>query len=435
MKIKRLIALCLSLVLITALASCKGEGVGNQIEGKAKVIFELEGGTYKTSSEAVAHYYEVGEDGKLIFALDKIDQKLFPVERAGYELVGWYKTRTVEGDEVTYSDEWDFTSDKLTAEGVTLYARWEKLIKCEYVVCYFDEEGNAVPIKEKKYKKAENGENGDYVKDENGNYVKAENGDYVLDDEGTYYEVTKGEKFKDRRGYAEERDGWTFLGEYLTEEGEPWDNDFTHPGDEDNLIIKVVASYLPVEGEFLIVKTAEDLLGVKDTGKDIYLMNDIDMEGAELSFATFADRRFFGNGHTVSNFKISYEVHKNKLVANPNSDQTAANTLIISLFGNVRNVQIKKVNFTDFEVVIDGTELAKLDTLKNVYFAPIVGTVANSTIENLTASGKLICDRETLEGFESVDLITDGAYVKDLTDGESSFVNISVTVTEEQPIE
>ena len=91
--------------------------------------------------------------------------------------------------------------------------------------------------------------------------------------------------------------------------------------------------------------------------------------------------------------------------------------------------------FTDFEVVIDGTDLAKLDTLKNVYFAPIVGTVANSTIENLTASGKLICDRATLEGFESVDLITDGAYVKDLTGGESSFVNISVTVTEEQPIE
>ena len=400
MKIKRIIALCLSLVLMTALASCKGEGVGNQIEGKAKVIFELEGGTYKTSSEAVAHYYEVGEEGKLIFALDKIDPKLFPVERAGYELVGWYKTRTVEGDEVTYSDEWDFTSDKLTAEGVTLYARWEKLIKCQYVVCYFDGEGNAVPLSDE-----------------------------------SFYEVKKGEKFKDRRGYAEKRSGWTFLGEYLTEEGEPWDSSFTHPGDENNPIIKVVASYLPIEGEFLIVKTAEDLLGVKDTGKDIYLMNDIDMEGAELSFATFADRRFFGNGHTVSNFKISYVLHKNNLVANPNSDQTAANTLIISLFGNVRNVQIKKVNFTDFEVVIDGTDLAKLDTLKNVYFAPIVGTVANSTIENLTASGKLICDRATLEGFESVDLITDGAYVKDLTDGESSFVNISVTVTEEQPIE
>lgn len=400
MKIKRLIALCLSIVLITALASCKGEGVGNQIEGKAKVIFELEGGTYKTSSEAVAHYYEVGEDGKLIFALDKIDQKLFPVERAGYELVGWYKTRTVEGDEVTYSDEWDFTSDKLTAEGVTLYACWERLIKCQYVVCYFDQEGNAVPLSEE-----------------------------------SFYEVKKGDKFKDRRNYAENRSGWTFLGEYLTEDGEPWDKDFTHPGDEDNPIIKVVASYLPVEGEFLIVKTAEDLLSVKDTGLDIYLMNDIDMEGADLSFATFADRRFLGNGHTVSNFKISYEANRNALVANPNSDQTAPNTLIVSLFGNVRNVQIKDVNFTDFEVVIDGTNLSRITQLKNVYFAPIVGTVANSKIENLTASGKLICDRETLEGFESVDLITDGAYVKDLTDGESSFVNITVTVTEEQPIE
>lgn len=400
MKIKRIIALCLSIVLMTALASCKGEGLVAQIEGKAKVIFELEGGTYKTSSEAVSHYYEVGEDGSLIFALDKIDTKLFPVERPGYELVGWYTTRTEDGDEVTYSNEWDFTSDRLTVDGVTLYACWEKLIKCQYVVCYFDQDGNAVPLSDE-----------------------------------SYYEAKKGDKFKDRRNYAEKRSGWTFLGEYLTEDGEPWDSSFTHPGDEDNPIIKVVASYLPVEGEFFIVKTAEDLLDVKDTGLDIYLMNDIDMDGAELSFATFTDRRFLGNGHTISNFTVSYEATRNALVANPNSDQATANTLIISLFGNVRNVQIKDVNFIDFEVVIDGTNLARITQLKNVYFAPIFGTVANSTVENLTASGKLVCDRDSLESFESVEFITDGVYVKDLAQGESSFTNILVTVTEEEPIE
>ena len=183
MKIRKLIAFALMLFTVFAFASCSS-GNSNRYEGKTKVVYALEGGTYKNSKYDVSHYYSVeeGETSK-IYPLEKYNETKNPVERSGYKLIGWFKTKTGEGDSATYSDPWNFETDTITSEGVTLYAKWEKLIKYQFVVCCYDEKGE---IKEL----------------------------------GSY-DVQLGAQFEDWRNFYNKNKGYTFLGTYSDIDGNP----------------------------------------------------------------------------------------------------------------------------------------------------------------------------------------------------------------------
>ena len=53
------------------------------------------------------------------------------------------KTTNADGS-VTYSDKWDFSNDRMTIDGVELYAKWEKRTGLELTVNYVDKNTNAV---------------------------------------------------------------------------------------------------------------------------------------------------------------------------------------------------------------------------------------------------------------------------------------------------
>ena len=386
MKIRKLIAFALMLFTVFAFASCSN-GNSNRYEGKTKVVYVLEGGTYKNSKYDVSHYYSVeeGETSK-IYPLDKYNETKNPVERSGYKLIGWFKTKTGEGDSATYSDPWNFETDTITSEGVTLYAKWEKLIKYQFVVCCYDEKGE---IKEL----------------------------------GSY-DVQPGAQFEDWRKFYNKNKDYTFLGTYSDIDGNPVEeksDSFVFNGTEENPKVYVFADYLDVKGDFTIVRTAKELKSAKN---GIYLLNDIDMEGAELSFANFTNKMFYGNGYKISNFKMTYQKTKDDLV--PDFNEEGYNTLCIGLFGDVTKSTIKDVTFENFTIEI----ATPLPQVGYVVFAPIAVTMVNSTISNVNISG-VVTVTELPNGFneDNLIIITDKIYYEKDDVSSESGNTVTITVT------
>lgn len=328
MKSKNVILSLLLCLILVCLASCANKSL---YKNKTKVIYELEGGSYQNCTAPITQYYNVLENESInIYEPSTLSKK--DIIKTGYKLEGWYKKKNISNDVLTYSEKWDFETDKLTKSGLTLYAKWVKDIKLVYQVCYLDENSNLKVL-------------------------------------GSY-DVKKGAKFKDLLKYADKRIGFTSLG-YYDEDGNLWDDSFVHPGGNSDTIINVYVKY--IEGKFNLVYTKEDL--IRHSSENIYLMNDIDMQNEKLSFYNY-DAKFVGNNHTISNFKISYGSSKNDLIPDFTN---SGNSLCISLFGNIENAVIKDVKFTNASLDIKTSN----SLINRIYVAPIAVSVINSTISNV----------------------------------------------------
>ena len=140
------ILLLIPLFLLFVLVSCD---TGEKYEGKGRVIFYLEGGSCQNTTERFSQYYDFAEGVEEILIYDPnviITDPKDQVIRNGYHIEGWYQTKNTSGDEVTYSDRWDFATDKITKEGVTLYAKWERNVTYTYALYYINSEGEEVKI-------------------------------------------------------------------------------------------------------------------------------------------------------------------------------------------------------------------------------------------------------------------------------------------------
>lgn len=371
MKLRKVIVFGLLLFALVSLSSCRNE---DKYSGKTEVIFELEGGTYQNCTAPVKYYYDLNE-GKFIVEPSNItDSK---VERSGYELMGWYKTKKIDGIEVTYEDEWNFTEDEISEEGVTLYAYWKKVYKYTFNVCYYDENNELQTL-------------------------------------GSY-SVKANDKFSDYLNYANKRLGYTPLGFY-DEEGNEITN-LTHPGGNQDLAINVFVKY--IKGTYKIVKNASELKAAKN--QNIYLMADIDMNGEALNFGDYKSS-FIGNGYTISNFTVNYTASRDSLV----EDFTDSNkkSLCISLFGNTDGAHIENVTFKDAKVVVTTT----LSTTFRIYVAPLSMSTKNSSFENVSFIGTYDYTRlpSNFNVEENLIFITDQAYY--INDGTSTFNDIVLDV-------
>lgn len=371
MKLRKVIVFGLLLFALVSLSSCRNE---DKYSGKTEVIFELEGGTYQNCTAPVKYYYDLNE-GKFIVEPSNItDSK---VERSGYELMGWYKTKKIDGTEVTYEDEWNFTEDEISEEGVTLYAYWKKVYKYTFNVCYYDENNELQTL-------------------------------------GSY-SVKANDKFSDYLNYANKRLGYTPLGFYDEEGNEI--TDLTHPGGNQDLAINVFVKY--IKGTYKIVKNASELKAAKN--QSIYLMADIDMNGEALNFGDYKSS-FIGNGYTISNFTINYTASRDSLV----EDFTDSNkkSLCISLFGNTDGAHIENVTFKDAKVVVTTT----LSTTFRIYVAPLSMSTKNSSFENVSFIGTYDYTRlpSNFNVEENLIFITDQAYY--INDGTSTFNDIVLDV-------
>ena len=388
MKLKRLISLVLALITMLTLISC-GLNSQDKYKDMAKVVYHLEGGKYKNSGEALTHYYPLDKGSTLIIAPETIDAKLYPIQKTGYVIEGWYREKTGEGETATYSQKWNFDYDKVDAEGITLYAKWKKDVDFTYTVCYRDENGKLVQISDE-----------------------------------SIYSVSAGETFKDIFDYSKEREDYTFIGRYETEDGKPWDSEFTHPGIEDSPNVNVVAVYLPIKGDFNVVTSASELISATKSAKDIYLDADIDLGGAQFSFNGLANKRLIGNGHKIYNFNLKVELGKGNLVVSPDEEKGSANTICVSLFGNLDKTVVESVEFSDFTISID---CKNLTYIKNFYFAPLAVTVKDSTLKNIKVSGTVIYSSSSFDGVEKVIIITDAAYYK-AVGTNNTFENLTINI-------
>ncbi len=314
--------------------------------GTGKAVFYLEGGVCQNSHEKVSYLYNFNGTVTDMLIMDPNVLETNPndmILKSGYHIEGWYKTKTVNLDgSVTYSDKWDFERDRMTIDGVTLYAKWEENRTYKYEL---------------------------YYKDSNGN-------DVYLDG----YECKEGAKFSDTLIRNKTVSGFTSLG-YLDELGNVWDNNFKHPGGDADLTIKVYLDL--IEGDYTVVKTANQFRNALSRGQNIYLYNDIDFDEDEINFSSYSGT-ILGNGYTVSNFTIGYDDSRTGLKGELDDLTGAANHLYVSLFFELKGATIKDLTFKDAIVDID----TRNTQIKYLVFAPLAITANNTTLENVNFTGK-----------------------------------------------
>lgn len=328
-KVFSLFSVILLMLLLSGLVGCEET---NKYEGQVKIIFNLEGGKYHESGLSFINYYKY-EEGEPHYIFDPQELSNKPVTRESYSFGGWYRTKTEVDGKVIYSDPWNFETDEVTTDELNLYAKWNRFT---YVVGY---------------------------KDENNNFIET----------GTYY-VDEGEKFRDIKKFTN-RNGYTLI-DYEDEDGNPFDiSTFVHPGDAKERIV-IVCKY--IKGIYKIVNNLSDLKKSKDS--NIYLNADIDMNGESFDFGDYS-KNFIGNGHTISNVVINYSAQKNDL--KPDFVDKNENSLMISLFGQMKNATIQDVNFENVSVEIK----TKYSNTYKVYFSPIALALTNSSIKNVSFKG------------------------------------------------
>ena len=362
--------LALVTVLAAVLCGCS-DNVNEALEGKNVVIYEVNGGmlNFGTSSTKtnIKHYYYPDN-----YIKDPLTMPNYSIIRSGYTFTGWYT-----GVECKPEQKWDFGTI-FSAESLTLYAGWEKEIKYTYSV-YYSVNGN----------------------------------DQLLGS----YTVEEAEKFNDRRDFANKRSGYTHIGGYYKDAActEAWDFDFTHPGGENDLDVPVYVKH--IEGEWKLVYTYSELASAIKSG-NVYLMNDIDCEGGELSAPTTFSKIFEGNGYKVSNFTV-------KGGGTPATPSVAI-FKTLSSSAEVRNVSFENV---DYQLTGVKPSAGAITVTPNVA-ALAISLQSGAKIKNVNVSGALTTNYTEAELTEAMNkpFYFVGTADPAITAGISGF-NATVTVT------
>ncbi len=373
-------------IFFALLCGCLFAGCASadKTEGKLKVTYELEGGVYRNGS-AVVQYYDYAEGGSNLIRAIGTDSKTAP-ERAGYKLEGWYRVRTESDGNVTYSEKWNFETDELSGEPITLYARWVKDTNHTFEIRYIDENDEDV--------------------------VKGE------------VEVEAGESFEDNLSFARGvavRSGYTVLG-WVNKDGTPFDLTTRHPGGEEDVAVPVYVKY--IKGQYSIVSTAQELKA--STMRDIYLTADIDLGGAEFSFGDYRTHKLNGGeeGHKIYNFKLKCSLDKNGLTADFNDD--SLKSVSASLFGSAYKTEVINVDF-EFTVEI-GTRYSGITG--NIYLAPLSVAPENATFKNVSVNATYrIKELPSNLTEDRVVVAEDKGYLKE--DANSTFENVRVSLKKE----
>ncbi len=316
--------------------------------GTGVAVFYLEGGICQNTKERISYLYEFDGTKDSTYIVDPNVLETNPLDqisKAGYHIEGWYQTKTTNDDgSITYSDKWDFANDKMALDGVTLYAKWEINRVYTYELYYIDKDGKEVYLDE--------------------------------------YEVEEGDKFKDVFLEVKDVEGFTSLG-YLDENGNKWNDKFTHPGGDQDLAIKVYLDL--IEGEYTTVKTRRQFTSAISKNANIYLLNDIDLDGYELCFDSYSGI-ILGNGYKLSNFEVDYDSSKGGLKEGFDSTTGLKDHLYVSLFFELENVVIKDLTFENMLIDINTT----YSQIKKIIVAPLAIKASNTTLENVNITGEIL---------------------------------------------
>lgn len=336
----------------------KSSNKDDKYPSRVEATFYLEGGSCQNTNGKMSYLYDFKDESAMYIAdpntLEKDEKK--QVTKVGYTLEGWYQDKIETSNGVEYKNKWDFSKNKMTKDGVTLYAKWVLNHQYSYEL-----------------------------------YYKNKNNEDVLLDK---YTVNKGEKFSEILLDNKTVDGYTSLG-YLDEDGNEWDENFTHPGGDTDVAVKIYLNL--IEGEHIIVKTASELNKALSTGKQsIYICNDIDMKGKEICFEKYSGtvdketgeikyNTILGNGHKIYNFKIKYDSTKSSLKGEINDLNASKDHLYISLFFELNNTYIKDLTFEEIKIEVN----TQLKMTKKIVIAPLAIKSNGLKLENVKINGTI----------------------------------------------
>jgi hypothetical protein len=341
--------------------------------GEGVAVFHLEGGICQNTKDKVSYVYNF--DGTkvdtLIVEPNKFEtEEKDMIQKNGYHIEGWYRTKVTNPDgTVEYKDKWDFAHDRMTSEGVELYAKWEINRVYTYELYYKDKDGK----------------------------------DVFLDK----YEVSKGEKFSDKFMKNTTVEGYTTL-RYLDENGDVWNSNYKHPGGDSDVAVKVYLDL--IEGEYTLVDTAKKFTRAISKGQNVYLLCDIDYDGDEICFDSYSGI-IEGNGYTISNFEIDYDAKRSGLKGELDENgklDTQANHVYISLFFELKDATIRNVKFDKVKVDVD----ASYTNIKYLIVSPFAVVSSNTVLENVEFNANIKVTK-TPDGCET-EIVKDSFFYKKL---------------------
>ena len=334
-----------------------------------KVTFDSNGGTFKGSDSSVIDLFkpeDMGEDGIKLLAPDdarRDKNNALTVTKAGYFLAGWYREMNpidpADPEKgYTYSGKWNFESDRLTENELTLYAAW---------VPYYNYEI----------------------------YAQNENNEWVLVTSTSAINLTIPEwaegavtldmdNFPTREGYTLDVAKGLYYDEAMTEKvvGTPneagtkkfisgeWD-----PATATSLTptIKLYTSWQ--EGERYRIYSTDDLRRNADAEGYYEIYADLDFTGLEWPTVFGNDKfsgKIFGNGHKISGVSI---------------ESTSRSKINNGLFASIdEGAYFENISFENITHTINLMSVAP-----GASFGLLAGTVAEGAeFKNVSVSGKLL---------------------------------------------
>ena len=118
--------------------------------------------------------------------------------------------------------------------------------------------------------------------------------------------------------------------------------------------------------------------------ESIYLMNDIDLEGEEISYNSYSGT-IQGRGFKVYNFAIKYDSSKGGLKGSLEDINGTQDHLYISLFFELKNATFIDIKFEEIKIVVN----TDFSNIKYMIIAPLAIKAENVTMENVEFSGTI----------------------------------------------
>lgn len=384
-KLKILFTVLLVVLTLAVLAGCKAEQDQYAINDKngytVSVQYHTNGGQFASGTYVLTDSYNVSGKTELML-LDPNDSRRSEPKLAqnnGYFLAGWYTERTDTGktDEkgnpiYSYSGYWNFEEDVLKLESgksysaaepvLNLYAAWVPNFSFEIYDLKTGELVDSVLIDPTDAKELE-------------------------------LELSTWDKSTGRVNKKDipVKDGHTFNGLYLDAEGtqKVEEASIMHAGKLDletatatDPAMKLYVDYM--EGSFVAVYTAQDLLDKLSSGKDVIIMEDLDF--TDLAWTTdiseFSyDGKIMGNGHKLTGITLTIEPENVR----------AQEYLYAGLFGMLEETAV--IRDVQFEKVTVHVKEGKLGLGAGDYFNNIaIGLLAGQIAEGAEVTGVTFAD-------------------------------------------
>ncbi len=344
----------------------------------ARIVYDANGGTFGTNTSVITDTYDLSRytanaEGKkelTLFAPDAVERgaadKRYTaswVDATTGEiryLAGWYATRTATTDpngnvQYTYSDRWDFQTDKLLlSEGdcraeepaLTLYAAWVPAFQYDFYLMQADGSVSAAPFAS--MTKNPTGDTGLRIPslDSETGEMGARNDFPRLPNSGISYDTI----------YTDVTGTEAVSGPVLTHSGrfDPATATLQDP------VMKVYCSVR--EGKWYVINSVDQFISNVSSSANLILDCDLDFADAywpsNLPVNTFSGT-IIGNGHTIRNVTVEQRTVEN-------------NAMAYGLFGKLADgARLENVTFDGITVKITAGS-----RVKGTAFGVLAGVVA-----------------------------------------------------------